>query len=97
MVELDTAVDPDRLAERLPDPPEPWVRSDDGGGIVEYRIPGDDGVCAAAKLTIRPDVLGDSAVRLDRKQGCRSAGTDRFDDLATALDVVETELEASIE
>ena len=86
------AVDPDRLTERLPDPPGEWNRTDDGGGIVEYRIAGEDGVCAAAKLTIRPDLLGDAAVRLDRKQGCKSAGTTRFEDIASAVETVETEL-----
>lgn len=86
------AVDPDRLTEQLPDPPGEWNRTDDGGGIVEYRIAGEDGVCAAAKLTIRPDLLGDDAVRLDRKQGCKSAGTTRFEDIASAVETVETEL-----
>ena len=85
-------VDPDRLTEQLPDPSGAWDRTDEAGGIVEYRIAGDDGVCAAAKLTIRPDLLGEHAVRLDRKQGCRNAGTSRFDDLAAAVRTVETEL-----
>jgi len=89
-------VDPEQLTERLPDPPGEWNRTDDGGGIVEYRIAGDDGVCAAAKLTIRPDLLGDAAVRLDRKQGCKNAGTTRFDDLASAVGAVETELRESL-
>ena len=85
-------IDPERLTERLPAPPGRWTRTDEAGGIVEYRIAGGDGVCAAAKLTIRPDLLGDHAVRLDRKQGCQSAGTSRFDDIGTAVETVETEL-----
>lgn len=89
------SADPERLVDRLPAPPGAWTRTDDNGGIVEYRIAGDDGVCAAAKLTIRPDLLGDHAVRLDRKQGCRSAGTTRFDSLDAAVETVEAELRAT--
>lgn len=92
-----TPVDPEQLADRLPSPPGAWDRTDENGGIVEYRIDGDDGVCAAAKLTVRPDLLGDHAVRLDRKQGCRSAGTSRFDDVTAAVEMVETELHAANE
>jgi hypothetical protein len=88
-------VDPEQLVDRLPAPLGAWSRTDDTGGIVEYRIPGDDGVCAAAKLTIRPDLLGDHAVRLDRKQGCQSVGTSRFDDITTAVETVEAELRAA--
>lgn len=58
-------VDPERLSQRLPAPPGEWDRTDDGGGIVEYRIAGTDGVCAAAKLTIHPNLFGERAVRLD--------------------------------
>ena len=89
---MTATIDPERLTEGLPSPPGEWTRTDDGGGIVEYRIGGSDGVCAAAKLTIRPDLLGDHAVRLDRKQGCKSAGTSRFDDIQVAVETVENEL-----
>lgn len=91
----ESAADPERLVDRLPSPPEPWERSHDGGGIVEYRLAGDDGVCAAAKLVVRPDLLGDSAVRIDRKQGCQSAGTTRHEDVASAVDALGTELDAA--
>lgn len=85
------------LAERLPEPPGDWLRSDEPGDIVTYRLPDDDGVCAAAKLVVRPDLLGERAVRLDRTRGCRSAGTDRFDDVSQAVDAVERELAAVVE
>jgi len=82
-----------RLEAALPAPPGTWERHD-GGGAVQYRLPGDDGVCAAAKLTARPDRLGDAAVRVDRMAGCRSAGTTRHADLADAADAVAAELSA---
>jgi len=92
----DTAAAPERLAARLPaDPPAGWQRTDGSGGIVEYRLPGEDGVCAAAKVTVRPDVLGEAAVRVDRTEGCRSAGTARYDDVEAAVDAVRTELQAA--
>ena len=95
MTQASLSVEPEVLIERLPEPPGEWTRTHEPGGIVEYRIAGNDGICAAAKLTIRPDLLGDRAVRLDRKQGCKGAGTSRFDDLASAVGTVEAELHAA--
>lgn len=90
---VETAADPSQLVDLLPEAPGPWQRTDENGGIVEYRIAGGDGVCAAAKILIRPDVLGDHAARIDRKQGCKNAGTDRFEDLGALVETVNTELE----
>ncbi|MES3162333.1 MAG: hypothetical protein PPP55_12310 [Halorubrum sp.] len=89
---VETAADPDVLRERLPPAPGDWTRTDDTTGTVEYRLPDDDTPCTAGKLTIRPDVLGDDAVRLDRTVNCRSAGTDRFDSVADVVRVVDREL-----
>ncbi len=91
--DIKTAADPDHLTEALPEAPDPWQRTDENGGIVEYRIAGGDGICAAAKLLIRPDVLGEHAARIDRKQGCKNAGTDRFENLDALVETVNTELE----
>ncbi|WP_299235670.1 hypothetical protein [Natronomonas sp.] len=97
MLNTRTSADPHRLADRLPAPPGEWTRTDNDGGIVEYRIAGDDGVCAAAKLTIRPDHLSERAVRLDRTQGCQRVGTSRFDAVDAAVETVETELRSAAE
>lgn len=88
----ETAADPDRLTAALPSAPGIWDRTDHEGGIVEYVIAGDDGVCTAAKLVVRPDLIADTPVRLDRKQDCRHVGTDRFEDIDTACETVEREL-----
>ena len=93
----ETAVDPERLAASLPTPPADWERTDAGGGIVEYRLPGEDGVCATAKVSVRPELLEEAAVRIDLKDGCRSVGTVRYDDLPTAVEAVEAELAAAPE
>jgi hypothetical protein len=87
-------VDPATLADGLPPAPGDWRRSDAGGGIVEYRLPEDDGVCAAGKLIVRPAVLGDGAARVDRVEGCQGVGTTRHDDVASAADAVRAELDA---
>ncbi|SDW62745.1 hypothetical protein SAMN05443574_105101 [Haloarcula vallismortis] len=92
----ETAADPEALVAALPDPPAPWQRSDANGGIVEYRIPDDDGVCAAAKLVVRPELFDDSAVRVDRKQGCKDVGTGRHPDIESAVDAVTTEIAAAV-
>ncbi|MEF8828022.1 MAG: hypothetical protein V5A15_01520 [Haloarcula sp.] len=92
----ETAADPEKLVVALPDPPAPWQRSDTSGGIVEYRIPDDDGVCAAAKLVIRPELLDDAAVRIERKQGCKDVGTGTQPDIESAVDVVTAELSAAV-
>lgn len=84
------------LPRQLPtDPPGDWRRTDPGGGIVEYRLPDEARVCTAAKLTVRPDLLGDAAVRLDRTQGCQEAGTTRYDDLSEAVAAVRRTLETA--
>ena len=89
----ETAVDPDVLIERLPTAPRRWERSDESGGIVEYRLPSDVSPCTAAKLAVRPEILSDAAVRLTRKRGCTDAGSDRFDSIDTAVRTVERELQ----
>ena len=48
----ETSADPARLTEALPASSGPWERTDSNGGIVEYRIADDDGVCTAAKLVV---------------------------------------------
>jgi hypothetical protein len=83
----------DRLQAALPAPPGAWERYDEGGAV-QYRLPGEDGICAAAKLTARPDRLGEAAVRVDRMADCRSAGTTRHPDVAAAVDAVSEELSA---
>jgi hypothetical protein len=83
----------DRLQTALPAPPGAWERYDEGGAV-QYRLPGEDGVCAAAKLTARPDRLGEDAVRVDRMADCRGAGTTRHSDVAAAADAVAAELAA---
>lgn len=88
-----TAADPDDLLERLPAPPGAWERVDSTGGIVEYRLAGEAGVCAAAKVTVRPDPLSAAAVRVDRTRGCASAGTTRHDDVERAVAAVRAALE----
>lgn len=88
----ETAADPDRLSTALPAPQGAWERTDHEGGIIEYVIAGDDGVCTAAKLVVRPEVIQESAVRLDRKRDCANAGTDRFETVDAAVETVEREL-----
>ena len=88
----ETAADPVRLSDALPAPPDPWQRADRSGGIVEYRIAAEDGVCAAAKIVVRPDLFEASAVRVDRKQGCHDAGTTRHEDIESAVETVAGEL-----
>ena len=83
----------ERLEEALPAAPEAWERHD-GGGAVQYRLPGEDGICATAKVTARPDRLGEAAVRVDRMADCRSVGTTRHVALAGAVDAVTQELNA---
>jgi len=92
----ETGADPTRLTDALPDPSGPWERTDSEGGIVEYRIEGDDGICAAAKLVVRPELFEPSAVRVDRKQGCHDVGTTRHGDIDSAVDAAKTELAAAI-
>lgn len=93
----ETAADPDRLSAALPTAPGVWERTDHEGGIVEYVIAGDEGVCTAAKLVVRPEVIDDAAVRLDRKRDCASAGTDRFETVEAAAETVERELAAVLD
>lgn len=82
-----------RLEAALPAPPGAWERHDDGSAI-QYRLPGADGPWVAAKLTVRPDRLGDAAVRIDRIAGCRQTGTTRHEDAADAIDALTAELHA---
>ena len=93
----ETGADPVRLTEALPDPPDPWERSDRDGGIVEYWIPADDGVCTAAKLVVRPELFETTAVRVDRKQNCQDVGTTRHDDIDSAVETVTSELTATVQ
>lgn len=93
----ETGADPARLTEALPQPSDPWERTDADGGIVEYRIAGDDRVCTAAKLVVRPELFEPSAVRVDRKQGCQDVGTTRHDDIESAVAVVTNELATAAE
>lgn len=88
----ETAADPQALVDRLPAAPGDWERNDESGGIVEYRLPDEDSHCTAAKVAVRPDILGNAAVRLVRKRGCSDAGSDTFDSLDAAADVVSREL-----
>ncbi len=60
---------------------------------MEYRLAGDEGVCAAGKVTVRPDPMSEAAVRVDRTQGCSSAGTTRHDDVESAVAAVRAALE----
>ena len=92
---VETAADPDALRDRLPDPPGDWTRTDDASATVEYRLPSDESPCTAAKLTVRPDVLGTGAVRLDRTVDCRAVGTNRIDTVDEAVDVAEDQVEAA--
>jgi hypothetical protein len=92
----ETAADPDQLTAALPSAPGVWERTDHAGGIVEYVLPGSDGVCSVAKLVVRPELFEDTAVRLDRKQNCQNVGTERFADIDAACDTVEQELSAVI-
>ena len=89
---LETAADPEALTERLPAAPGEWTRTDESGGVIEYRLPSDESPCTAAKVAVRPDVLGDAAVRLVRKRGCSSAGDDRYDSVDAAVRAVTREL-----
>lgn len=82
------------LSAVLPEPPAEWERYD-GGGAVQYRLPGTDGVRAAAKLTVRPDRLGNHAVRVDRIVGCHSDGTTRHADVDGAIAAIEAELSSA--
>ncbi|ERG96899.1 hypothetical protein [Haloquadratum walsbyi] len=86
------AADPSTLSDELPDAPTGWQRSDATGGIIEYRYAGDDGVCAVAKLSIRPDLLGSDAVRVDPKRGCSSGETRYYESVDAAVDGVTAEL-----
>ena len=89
----ETAADPAEIRERLPAAPGRWTRTADVTGTVEYRLASDEGPCTAAKLTVRPDVLGDGGVRVDKTVDCRGVGTDRFDDVDGAAAAVERELD----
>lgn len=91
----ETGADPGRLTDALPDPPDPWQRADNDGGIVEYVIAAEDGVCSAAKLVVRPELFEDSAVRVDRIQGCQDVGTTRHSDIESAVETVTGELSAA--
>ena len=92
----ETAADPEALAATLPTTPlAGWQRTDSGGGIVEYRLPDDEGLCAAGKVTVRPDVLGDAAVRVDLAKGCKTAGTTYYDTVAAAAEGVAETLETA--
>lgn len=93
----ETAADPDALRERLPPASGDWTRTDDVTGTVEYRLPSNDTPCTAAKLTVRPDLLGESAVRLDRTVDCHDVGDSRFDDVDDAVDVVARELDSAVD
>lgn len=93
---IETAADPEALATALPaTPPAGWQRTDNVGGIVEYRLPDDEGLCAAGKVTVRPDILGDAAVRVDLAKGCQSAGTTYYDTVAAAAEGVAATLESA--
>jgi len=87
-----TGADPDRLRDRLPAAPDEWGRTDADGGIVEYRLPDDEGPCTAATLTVRPAPLSEAAVRVDRTRGCSSAGTTRHDEIEGAVRAVRRAL-----
>lgn len=94
--QVETAADPEALEARLPAaPPAEWERTDNDGGIVEYRLPDEQGLCAAGKVTVRPDILGDAAVRVDRAKGCRSVGTTYYDSVAAAVEGVAETLETA--
>lgn len=83
------------LAAHLPTPPQEWDRTRQNGGAVQYRLAGEDGVCALAKLTVRPDHLGKAAIRIDRTGGCRHAGTSKHDDIEEVVQTVTSELAAA--
>lgn len=53
----ETSADPVRMTDALPDPPDPWERADSEGDIVEYWIPDGDGICTAAKIVVRPELV----------------------------------------
>lgn len=91
-VDVETAADPEALAEKLPAAPGEWKRRDEPGGIIEYRLPSSESPCTAAKLAVRPDILSDAAVRLTRKRGCSDAGTDRYDSVDAVVRTVNREL-----
>ncbi|WP_297887935.1 hypothetical protein [uncultured Halorubrum sp.] len=88
----ETAADPDELRDRLPPAPGEWTRTADTTGTVEYRLPSDESPCTAAKLTVRPELFTERAVRLDKTVDCSSVGTDRFDTVEDVVAVVEREL-----
>jgi len=88
----ETAVEPGELRDRLPPAPGEWTRTADTTGTVEYRLPSDESPCTAAKLTVRPELFTDHAVRLDRTVDCRGVGTGRFDAVEDVVAVVEREL-----
>jgi len=88
----ETAADPAALRDRLPAAPGRWTRTADVTGTVEYRLPSDESPCTAGKLAVRPDVLGDGVVRVDKTVDCQSVGTDRFGDIDSAVGAVEREL-----
>lgn len=89
----ESAADPKALSAALPAPPAGWTRAEENGGIVEYRLPEDEGICAAAKVTVRPALLSEAAVRVDRKQRCQTVGQSRYDRLEAAVDAVRADLE----
>lgn len=89
---MNSSVTVERLVAALPEPSGGWERHV-GGGAVQYRVPGEHGVRAAAKVTVRPDRLGEAAVRVDRITGCRTAGTTRHEAVDEAVAAVETALD----
>ena len=94
---LETAADPETLTEQLPAAPGEWTRTDESGGVIEYRLPSDESPCTAGKVAVRPDILGDAAVRLVRKRGCSNAGSDRYDSVDAAVRAVTRELRHVLE
>jgi len=93
----ETAADLDALREALPPASGDWTRTDDVTGTVEYRLPSDDTPCTAAKLTVRPALLDDGAVRLDRTVDCHDVGVSRFDTVDDAVSVVARELDRAVD
>jgi len=39
-------------------------------------------------VTVRPDIIDGTAVRVEHKKGCQTVGKNRFDDVETAVGAV---------
>ena len=92
-LDTDTAADPTALSNALQPASGKWKRYEHTGGIIEYRLPDPDGMCAVAKVTARPAYLTDAAVQIKPTRGCSGGETVQFETIEAAATEVQAELD----